>query len=130
MSDLELPGHHGTVIDHRPTCDCGWHADHPSETRADAESEWWRHALIANEARPPDWLLVKSDVLREQVTEMIRTRPEAALRLLAEIDTWHRPLTQHAVAAYRSTGASWTDVGNNLGITRQAAHERFRHLDT
>ncbi|GLZ42465.1 hypothetical protein [Actinokineospora sp. NBRC 105648] len=129
MHDLELPGHRGTVIDLRPTCDCGWASEHRFPTPAAAEEDWWRtHALPTAEAEPPSWLLVKSDVLREQVQEMISTRPEAALKLLAEVDAWHRPLTHEAVAAARARGASWADIGAALGTTRQAAHERFRTL--
>jgi hypothetical protein len=30
------------------------------------------------------------------------------------------------MAARKEDGASWEDVGRALGITRQAAHERFR----
>ncbi|HUE26305.1 MAG TPA: hypothetical protein VMP89_05990 [Solirubrobacteraceae bacterium] len=31
------------------------------------------------------------------------------------------------VAAWRAAGRSWTDVGRALGITRQAAQQRFGH---
>jgi hypothetical protein len=34
-------------------------------------------------------------------------------------------LTRLAVADARAGGASWADVGQALGITRQSAHERF-----
>lgn len=37
---------------------------------------------------------------------------------------------ERAVATYRACGYSWADVGRRLGLTRQAAHQRFRHLDT
>ncbi|SER80720.1 hypothetical protein [Actinokineospora terrae] len=129
MDDMDLPGHQGTITDLRPHCDCGWVADRHFATRDEAVAHWLRgHALPAVEAEPPGWLLVKSDVLREQVEVLIKTRPDVALKLLTEIESWHRPLTQRAVAAARTGGASWNEVGQALGVTRQAAHERFRGL--
>ncbi|GLW94833.1 hypothetical protein [Actinokineospora globicatena] len=129
MDEMDLPGHRGAITDLRPHCDCGWAADRHFRTSGEAIEHWFRaHALPEVESQPPSWLLVKSDVLREQVEELIRTRPEVALKLLREVESWHRPLTQRAVAAARTSGASWTDVGQALGVTRQAAHERFREL--
>ena len=32
-----------------------------------------------------------------------------------------------AVAAARAAGASWADIGGRLGVSRQAAWERFTH---
>ena len=31
----------------------------------------------------------------------------------------------HAITGLRAAGYSWTDIGTRLGITRQAAHQRF-----
>ncbi|SDD17365.1 hypothetical protein [Actinokineospora iranica] len=130
MDDLEIHGHRATITDLRPACDCGWTADRGFPSRDEAVEHWMRaHALAALEAEPPSWLLVKSDILREQVEELTRCRPEVALKLLAEVESWQRPLTERAVAAARATGASWADVGAALGVSRQAAHERFRALD-
>lgn len=39
-------------------------------------------------------------------------------------------LTEHAVQQARLGGMSWTEVGASLGTSSQAAHKRFRHLDT
>ena len=50
-------------------------------------------------------------------------RAAAALRIAAEADTYARV---EVTAARELEGASWTDVGAELGMTRQAAHERFR----
>lgn len=50
-------------------------------------------------------------------------RAVAALRLAAEADTYARA---EVMAARELDSASWADVGLALGITRQAAHERFR----
>jgi hypothetical protein len=50
-------------------------------------------------------------------------RAAAALRLAAEADTYARA---EVMAARELDAASWADVGAELGMTRQAAHERFR----
>ncbi len=50
-------------------------------------------------------------------------RAAAALCLAAEADTYARA---EVMAARELDGASWTDVGAELGMSRQAAHERFR----
>lgn len=115
-----------------PVCDCGWRDVRWFGTdeagRAEARERWARHALMEQELRPPDWLVTKATILREQITELIRTSPPAALELLADIDGWHGALLREAVAAARATGASWADVGEKLGVSRQAAHERFSGL--
>ncbi len=50
-------------------------------------------------------------------------RAAIALELAAEADTYARA---EVMAARELDGASWADVGAALGMTRQAAHERFR----
>ncbi|RZS36900.1 hypothetical protein EV193_106134 [Herbihabitans rhizosphaerae] len=125
--DLEVHGHRGIITsDLQLTCDCGWQATgyFPSSEAA-AEHFMRDHALAELESRPPDWLMTRSDVLREQIEEMITSRPVVALQLLAEIERWHRPLTDRAVAAARTSGSTWAEIGDTLGVSRQAAHERF-----
>lgn len=41
--------------------------------------------------------------------------------LSADVDT----ALVDAVTGLRAAGFSWTDIGNRLGITRQAAHQRY-----
>jgi hypothetical protein len=50
-------------------------------------------------------------------------RASLALRLADAADRVARVSVD---AARTVDGASWTDVGSALGITRQTAHERFR----
>ncbi|HUR77044.1 MAG TPA: hypothetical protein VMZ22_03775 [Acidimicrobiales bacterium] len=50
-------------------------------------------------------------------------RAAVALRLAAEADTYAR---SEVMAGRELDGASWADVGAELGMSRQAAHERFR----
>ena len=115
-----------------PVCGCGWRDvrwyGSDERGRAAARDRWTRHAITESEAQPPDWLVTKATILQEQITELIRTSPPAALALLAQIDGWHGALLRDAVVAARGTGASWADIGERLGMSRQAAHERFSGL--
>lgn len=33
---------------------------------------------------------------------------------------------KEAIKVQRDNGKSWTDIGNSLGMTKQAAHKRFK----
>lgn len=54
--------------------------------------------------------------------------PETALRALTalrqELDATERELVQRALAG----GASWSHIARSLGVTKQAAHRKHRHL--
>jgi ATP-dependent Clp protease ATP-binding subunit ClpA len=54
--------------------------------------------------------------------------PETALRALTalrrELDTIEQELVQRALGA----GASWSHIARSLGVTKQAAHRKHRHL--
>jgi hypothetical protein len=54
--------------------------------------------------------------------------PETALRALTalrrELDTIEPELVQRALGA----GASWSHIARSLGVTKQAAHQKHRHL--
>lgn len=54
---------------------------------------------------------------------------DLALRDLALIRQDVEVMTAHVVKQLRAQHASWADIGNALGITQQAAHKRFRHLE-
>lgn len=148
----EIPGGHegyaapvspdGTLAaDGRPefvgyvgACACGWTDGQrfaPTEAgRRAAEAEWGdkhvRSLVLAMEDEMPRDLGAKATVLRNQITRLIDQRPRAALRTLAYVESWQRALLDQAVAAARAEGQSWTDIGDALGISKQAAHERFR----
>lgn len=51
---------------------------------------------------------------------------QIAYQLRAQADIYE----QEAVRAERREGASWTDIGDGLGMKKQGAHKRFRDLDS
>jgi hypothetical protein len=51
---------------------------------------------------------------------------EAGLRATAALRRGVEALQAELVATARSEGASWASIGEALGVTTQAAHQRFR----
>lgn len=54
--------------------------------------------------------------------------PPSWLRLLAEVNEVRRRLDlieHHAIELVRESGTTWEDIGEALGISRQAARQRF-----
>jgi hypothetical protein len=124
-----------TFVGYQAACSCGWTDRRrfpPTPQGAqDAEGHWVKHAGPLLAAAPPSWLVIKSNLLCEQIVNLTGERPLAALTLLSQVESWQRALLDQAVAAARQGGASWAEVGEAMGITKQAAHERFRaHADT
>jgi hypothetical protein len=53
------------------------------------------------------------------------SRLAAAMAVSAELDELRDELVDHYVQVARREGLSWVDIGHELGVTRQAAHQRF-----
>jgi hypothetical protein len=120
-----------TFVGYQATCSCGWtdRRRFPAtpEGAKEAEYRWWsRHTPGLLAAAPPSWLVIKSNLLCEQIVHLAADRPLAALTLLSQVESWQRTLLDQAVAAARENGASWAEVGEAMGISKQSAHERFR----
>src|SRR5215470_3536131 len=49
----------------------------------------------------------------------------AAVRMSEHLDELADHLIGHFVDQARKTGASWTDIGQSMGVTKQAAQKRF-----
>ncbi|MFI6499915.1 hypothetical protein [Nonomuraea typhae] len=117
-------------IGYQGACSCGWSDRRrfppTPEGAKDAEGRWYEHAKPLLLAAPPNWLVVKSNLLCEQIVNLAGERPLAALTLLAQVESWQRTLLDQAVTSARAAGASWAEVGEAMGVSKQAAHERFR----
>lgn len=53
------------------------------------------------------------------------TRLAAAVALSSELDELRDELVDHYVRLARERGLSWVQIGQQLGVSRQAAHQRF-----
>lgn len=52
---------------------------------------------------------------------------ETAIVVAAEVGRAADALVEHYVGAARTAGSSWTVIGDRLGVSKQAARERFAH---
>jgi uncharacterized NAD(P)/FAD-binding protein YdhS len=59
------------------------------------------------------------------VTESLPRDPLVALRVLADSEAEIDRIRRDRVRAARAAGASWQQIGDALGITRQAAWEHY-----
>lgn len=115
---------------YRAMCSCGWTGTEdlpPTEEGTWAVGSQWghQHMMPRWTTTPPTWLVNRSDVLRDNLSELAVTWPMQALGILAAIERWQKPVIEQAVRAAREAGASWADIGAALGVTKQSAHARF-----
>src|SRR5215468_11785021 len=67
----------------------------------------------------------EAEALRARLTALTGSDPLEALAMSARVEALARvAAAETAVAACRQ-GASWSDVGDAFGISKQAAHHRF-----
>jgi hypothetical protein len=69
------------------------------------------------------------ELLKERLTRAITDDPIAALPVIATIHQDSGELLKDAVRAASGT-ASWSQIGDALGVSKQAAHQRFKDLAT
>jgi hypothetical protein len=80
---------------------------------------------ITAQAGPLSGEVLPRDTAREQAMSDLR---DAAARARAA-DELVRFILERTALRLRLQQQSWAQVGQVLGISRQAAHHRFRHLD-
>jgi phage shock protein A len=55
--------------------------------------------------------------------------PDAALQAVARLRRLVEQLEAEHVAAARRAGRSWQDIAAHLGVTKQTAHRKHRHVE-
>jgi hypothetical protein len=104
---------------------CYYDAPHHRKLRPDCDG-------VAVVAYGPTTLCASCDLRRSTVGKGMTPRPVPGLELSRLIDAAHAAAhadAQLAAAARaaRDAGASWAQIGDALGLTRQAAHQRWGH---
>ena len=125
----------------RGACECGWRGtqEHPVDFGDDEKTEAyeartgpfadWEYHVTQAEGLVPYDVEQMIAALQRRVAELSERQPLTALRAVARIETLARDSGLHAVGMARAGLVSWAAVGQSLGISRQAAHERFsRHV--
>lgn len=108
------------IVGWRAECSCGWFGPlvdsgeprEPSEDEHDEIMEMW-HERHADPLAAELELTGSIEELGRQAAEADRQAAEADRRLRA------------AVGRARLRGATWEQIGRALGVTKQAAHDRF-----
>lgn len=118
-----------------PACECGWQGtpvpvagvDEAEDLRSVARIAWrTEHAAGLLAAAPPYDLGRELDGALDRVAELAGDRPVAALALLRQITTRADRVAHAAAGEARRRGSTWEEIGAALGVSRQAAAERFR----
>jgi hypothetical protein len=72
--------------------------------------------------------LAADAALRDAMTQLTRGETDVTLRLEAAQRLRHaaEALVAELVAEARKKGATWSDIGETLGVSTQAAHQKYR----
>ncbi len=111
-----------------------WSGRQGAPGSADLEHRARRHREIAAAARSVERLAERT-LKGFEVRVDVGPQRSGKARHLAVLAAWERlralvdrRITDTVVASRRE-GATWTEVASALGVTRQTAHERFRHRE-
>jgi hypothetical protein len=119
----------------RAACPCGWRGTVlapvpvPDGTDLDAAAEeiWERdHLPTVQDPQPPAELTAALDTVRRLLREYATVEPLTATRLAGDLEHEAGSILKEAVSAARWRHATWESIGTTLGVTRQAAYQRFR----
>ncbi len=100
-------------------------ADSGTTVAAAAYTDWKTHVDPLAAAAPPERLAGELTAVLDDVATLADDRPLAALVLLRQAAGRVDALTHAAARAARANGATWEQIGQTLGVSRQAAAERF-----
>ncbi|MFK0143282.1 hypothetical protein [Streptomyces murinus] len=116
----------------RAECQCTWHGlarpvgDSPAATAAAVKADWDKHIAAATEAMYPVHVADELDDLFARLRVLAQENPQAALTALHELEGRTEPLRVIAVALARHRKVPWQKVADALGVSRQAAWEKYQ----
>src|SRR6266516_2165776 len=73
-------------------------------------------------------VLALADAVRQRAAGSPLDRVEAALAVGEELTSGADELVDRFVGEARSAGCSWTEIGERIGVSKQAARQRFAQL--
>ncbi|MFF1254920.1 hypothetical protein ACFVYC_20830 [Pseudarthrobacter sp. NPDC058329] len=114
------------IIGWRGACDCGWQGELWKRVGSSAEADPAQHREYVSR----DGFADASQRLEEAVHDEWKAHiapTEAILGVEAAAREYSQAGNRlnKTVAAAKAAGASWTDIGRAVGISRQSAHERW-----
>jgi len=110
-------------------CECGWRGTPWTRVTIPAEQNLTARRAYTVPGDLGDSPREVEDACHAEWKEHIR--PHLVLAEVADLAEQHTDVGRRladAVGRARAVGATWTDIGAAAGITRQSAHERWRHL--
>lgn len=72
--------------------------------------------------------LAADAALRGAVDDLVRGNDDRRLEAAARLRQASEALVTELVAKAREDGATWADIGEVLGVSTQAAHQKYRYL--
>ncbi|WP_331720479.1 hypothetical protein OG851_42685 (plasmid) [Streptomyces sp. NBC_00161] len=98
--------------------------------RSGPYGEWeTAHVRPAQGAAVPEDIAALLDAARRRLAQLAAEHPLAALSAVARLEALAEATGRSAAGAAQRGGESWTGIGKALGVSKQAAHQRFaRHL--
>jgi hypothetical protein len=69
------------------------------------------------------------ETMQTTVRQALRGEPAEGLRAVVALRRLTDRLEAQHVAAARELGWSWQQIGDALGVSRQAVHKKYGHVD-
>jgi hypothetical protein len=98
---------------------------HPAPTKADLKR--WQSDPERYQNELADYFEFHFEPDRDKTRDVSDL---AAIRSAADVVTAAEHALMLAVLSARVHGRTWTEIGARLGVSRQAVHARFGHIDT
>jgi hypothetical protein len=114
-------------------CSCAWRSttEHPATDAGEeaAKQDWYTdHAQPLLGRIPSARLLDDIEALRLRLAELVEQRPLAGLTALRQVSDWAAAQTRRGVGRARDNGSTWREIAEQLGVTAQAAQQRYATL--